>query len=193
MQIFSSCLPIGHQIHDGFSTVQAGFWVKHYCRCNNVERGSTLNTDLPKFSAAVQHKERGPCLGSKRGKKSKLTERVPALNSKRVFTWGEQRDWTDAPQHFYRYIDRKCISVYVNHECYGLMSTRATWISRSCSVTLNLVLSRKNYWPFFKNTCQLCTNSKCENINKPKQCGSTFTSCLFCVCYFFSRGRWMCM
>lgn len=65
--------------------LQAGVLVKHYCRCNNVKRGSTLNTDLPKFSAAVQHKKREPCLGSKRGKKSKLTERVPALNSKCVY------------------------------------------------------------------------------------------------------------
>lgn len=83
MQIFSICLLEGHQIHDGSFTVQAGFLVKHYCRCNNVDRGFTPQTDLPRLSAAVQHKKRGPCLGSKRGgKKSKLTERVPALNSK---------------------------------------------------------------------------------------------------------------
>lgn len=79
------------------------------------------------------------------------------------------------------------ISVYVDHECCELLSTRATWIIRSCSVKLNLVLKRKNYWPFLKNTCQPGTNSKWENINKPKQCGSTFTSCLFCVFLFFLR------
>lgn len=76
------------------------------------------------------------------------------------------------------------ISVYVDHECYELLSIRATWIIRSCSVKLNLVLKRKNYWPFLKNTCQLGTNSKWENINKPKQCGSTSPRAFF-VCFFF--------
>lgn len=165
--------------------VQARVLVKHYCRRNNVERGSTLNTDLPRFSAAVQHKKREPCLGSKRGKKSKLTERVPALNSKCVYmrkTVG--LNWC-ATALLQIHGQKICISVYVNLECYGLASSRATWIIRSRSVKLSLVLSSKNYWPFFKNTCQVCTNSKWENINKPKQFGSTFTACLFCVCHFF--------
>lgn len=58
--------------------------VKHYSVNNNLDSESVPQADLPRLSAAVQHKEKNGYrnhMGTRRGKRSKSTERVPALNT----------------------------------------------------------------------------------------------------------------
>lgn len=76
------------------------------------------------------------------------------------------------------------ISVYVDHECYELLSTRATWIIRSCSVKLNLVLKRKNYWPLSKTPVNraLIQNGKISTSQNSVEAPSPPA---FWVCFFF--------
>lgn len=64
--------------------MQPRFLVKHYSESNNVDSGTIPQTDLPRLSAVVQHMRKmvsEPRVDSERGKKSKLTKRVPALNT----------------------------------------------------------------------------------------------------------------
>lgn len=54
---------------------------------NITAKATILQTDLPKLSTAVQHKKKDGVrtMFGQRERERKLTERVPVLNSKRVF------------------------------------------------------------------------------------------------------------
>lgn len=59
-------------------------FIKHYSVSNNLDSVSIPQTDLPRLSAAVQHKEKDgirTTWGKEKGKRSKSTEKVPALNT----------------------------------------------------------------------------------------------------------------
>lgn len=71
--IFVLCMKLN--ICGGFFTMQPRCLLKHWSECNSVDSGSIPPPDLPRWSAAVQHKVSG------RGKRSKSTENLPACNT----------------------------------------------------------------------------------------------------------------